>query len=42
VSGLVASGFTTGAWLSWALPLAILLIVWSWWLLSLRRGARRQ
>ena len=32
----------TGAILSWALPLAVLLPVWVWWFVSLRRGGRRR
>jgi len=31
----------TGAFVSWALPLAVLLAVCLWWLVSLRRGRSR-
>jgi hypothetical protein len=39
MSAVFADGFQTGATLSVTLPLAILLIVCLWWLVSLRRGA---
>jgi hypothetical protein len=31
-----------GAIMSWALPLAVLLAVWLWWLVSFRRGRSRR
>jgi hypothetical protein len=42
MSVVLADGFQTGAILSVALPLVILLAVLLWWFTSLRRGARRQ
>jgi hypothetical protein len=42
MSPVLASGFETGAVLSWAIPLAILLAVCLWWVRWLRRGERRQ
>ena len=33
--------FETGAILSWAMPLAVLLAVCVWWVVSLRRGGGR-
>lgn len=41
MSAVLASGFQTGAILSLVLPLAILLAVVAWWLVALRRGARK-
>ena len=42
MSGLIASGFETGAILSWAIPLVALVLVVAWWALTLRRGADRR
>jgi hypothetical protein len=41
MSAVLADGFQTGAILSWAVPLAILLAVCVWWVGWLRRGRRR-
>jgi hypothetical protein len=41
MNALLASGFETGAVLSWAVPLAIVLAVCLWWVGWLRRGGRR-
>jgi hypothetical protein len=38
MSVVLASGFETGAVLSWAVPLGVLLAVCIWWVLWLRRG----
>jgi hypothetical protein len=41
MSALLAGGFETGAILSWAIPLALLLVVCVWWIGWLRRGGRQ-
>jgi hypothetical protein len=41
MSAVLVGDFQTGAVLSLVLPLAILLAVAVWWLVALRRGARK-
>jgi cytochrome c-type biogenesis protein CcmH/NrfF len=36
---VMASHFLTGALLTWAMPIGLLIIIAAWWMLLLRRGS---